>query len=90
MERREREFRFRNVHALMDWHHRHEMSEVSILTEDLGRMLNPTDVFPKGRREDGEGDASKSDGTGYSDGSSDDDSQGDGGEVVVGSDSGGE
>ena len=86
MERREREFRFRNVDALMEWHHRHEMSEVSILSEGLGRMLNPNDVFPKARRQDGEDDASKSDGTSRSEGSSDYDSQGDGSEVVDGSD----
>ena len=59
----------------MEWHHRHDMSEVSILSEGLGRMLNPNDVFPKARRQDGEGDASKSDGTSRSEGSSDDDSQ---------------
>ena len=74
----------------MEWHHRHEMSEVTILTEDLGRMLSPTDVFPKARGEDGEGDDSKSDGTSRSDGSSDDGSQNDGGEGVVTSDSGGD
>ena len=78
MERREREFRFRNVDALMEWHHRHEMSEVSILSEGLGRMLNPTDVSPRERSEDGESDeSSKSDGTGHLDGSSLDESQDD-------------
>ena len=79
MERREREFRFRNVHALQDWHHQHDMSDVSVLTEDLGRMLHPTDVFPRARSEDGESDeSSQSDGTSPSDGSSDE-SQDDGG-----------
>ena len=79
MERREREFRFRNVDALMEWHHRHDMSDVSVLTEDLGRMLHPTDVFPRARSEDGESDeSSQSDGTSPSDGSSDE-SQDDGG-----------
>ena len=78
MERREREFRFRNVDALMEWHHRHDMSDVSVLTEDLSRMLHPTDVFPRARSEDGESIDSQSDGTGHSDGSSDE-SQDDGG-----------
>ena len=41
MERRERAFRFRNIDALKEWHHKHDMAQVTLLSHDLGRMLTP-------------------------------------------------
>ncbi len=53
MERRERAFRFRNIDALKEWHHKLDMANVTLLTDDLGRMLNPDDHLGAASDSDG-------------------------------------
>jgi hypothetical protein len=60
MERRERAFRFRNIDALKEWHHKHDMAQVSILSHDLGRMLTPDEQLEAPSDSDGSN-ASQSD-----------------------------
>ena len=50
---RERAFRFRNIDALKEWHHKHDMANVTLLTHDLDRMLNPDDQLAAASHSDG-------------------------------------
>ena len=53
MEKRERAFRFRNIDALKEWHHKHDMANVTLLSHDLGRMLTPDEQLEAASDSDG-------------------------------------